>query len=42
MLVEMNIETVGENIKVKYVPDSDALAQCYALGTELAERLLRV
>jgi flavorubredoxin len=35
----MKVELVGEGVKAKYVPDDDALAQCYSLGTVVAERL---
>jgi flavorubredoxin len=35
----MKVELVGESIKAKYVPDDEALAQCYSLGTLVAERL---
>ncbi len=35
----MKVELVGESIKAKYVPDNEALAQCYSLGMLVAERL---
>jgi flavorubredoxin len=39
VLKGMKVELVGEGVKAKYVPDDDALAQCYSLGTVVAERL---
>jgi flavorubredoxin len=39
MLAAMKIELVGDGIKVKYVPDSAALAQCYSLGERVAAKL---
>jgi len=38
-LREMNVELVGEAVRVKYVPDADALSQCCALGAQIAEKL---
>ena len=38
-LEQMNVEIVGEDTKAKYVPDGNALDQCYALGRQVAERL---
>jgi len=35
----MKVDLVGESIKVKYVPDDEALAQCHSLGMLVAERL---
>ena len=37
---EMKVDLVGEGVRVKYVPDKDALGQCHALGIQVAERLL--
>ena len=38
MLEEMKIDLVDEGLKVKFVPDSDALGRCYNLGLQLAEK----
>ena len=42
MLTAMKVELVGEGIRVKYVPDGDALAQCRSLGRRVAERLAEI
>jgi len=39
MLEAMKIETVGDGVKVKYVPDSAALEQCRTLGAKVARTL---
>ncbi|MGD8237075.1 MAG: flavodoxin domain-containing protein [Armatimonadota bacterium] len=39
VLDAMKVELVGEPIKVRYVPDEEALAECHALGARVAERL---
>ena len=39
ILAGMGVELVGDGVKVKYVPTSEALTQCYALGVQVAERL---
>ncbi len=39
VLSEMKIELVGESPRVQYVPDENALAQCYSLGALIAEKL---
>jgi len=39
MLTAMNITLVSDGVKVKYVPDAAALAQCYALGQLTAQAL---
>jgi flavorubredoxin len=39
MLEEMKIDLVGESLRVKFVPDSDALGQCYELGLQVAEKI---
>lgn len=39
VLTGMKVDLVAEGLKVKYVPDDDALAQCYALGQRMAEKL---
>ena len=36
---EMNIELVDEPLRVKYVPNAEALEQCCALGRKIAARL---
>jgi flavorubredoxin len=38
-LEDMKVELVADPVTANYVPDSDALAQCYDLGTRVAERL---
>ena len=35
----MKVDLIGESIKVKYVPDDEALAQCYSQGMLVAEKL---
>jgi len=35
----IEVELVGEPIKVRYVPDGDALAECHGLGVLVAEKL---
>lgn len=42
MLDQMKIEPVGEDMKVRYVPDGEALTRCYALGVQAAERLKEI
>ena len=42
ILREMKIELPAESVKVKYVPDDDALAQCKALGGSIAKRLVEI
>jgi len=39
VLTQMKANLAAEGLKVKYVPDDDALAQCYALGQQVAEKL---
>jgi flavorubredoxin len=39
ILSAMKVELVGDGMKVKYVPDGEALSQCFALGGEVAEEL---
>jgi flavorubredoxin len=41
LLDEMKIERISEGIRVKYVPDEEALAQCFTLGREMADRLIK-
>jgi flavorubredoxin len=38
-LAEMKVELVGEGVSAKYVPDDDALAECFSLGVFVAEKL---
>lgn len=38
-LSEMKFDMVGDGLKVKYVPDGEALKLCFALGTQVAEKL---
>jgi flavorubredoxin len=38
MLEEMKIDLVDDGLRVKFVPDSDALGRCYNLGLKLAEK----
>jgi len=40
ILTAMKIDLVADGLKVKYVPDGAALASCYALGQDVAARLL--
>jgi flavorubredoxin len=39
ILDQMKAQPVGEDIKLKYVPDREALARCHALGVSVAEEL---
>jgi flavorubredoxin len=39
ILKEMKVETIGEPIKVEYVPDAAALKKCRDLGKAVAARL---
>jgi len=39
ILQAMNVELVGEGLRVKYVPGTDVLNQCYELGQNVAEKL---
>jgi len=38
-LAAMKVELISDVVKVKYVPDADALARCFALGGRVAEAL---
>jgi len=38
-LDRMKVEPVGEDVKVRYVPDEEALARCRGLGQSVAEKL---
>ena len=42
MLEEMKIDLVDEGLRVKFVPDDDALSQCYELGLKLAEKIKKL
>jgi hypothetical protein len=35
----MKVGLVGGSVRVKYVPDSEALAECHSLGLLVAEKL---
>ena len=39
VLRAMNVELIREPLKVRYVPDQAALAECFALGQQVADRL---
>ena len=39
VLTEMKAERAGEGIRVKNVPDAEALARCYDLGISMAEQV---
>ena len=39
ILAEMKVELVGEGVKFRYVPDKDALSECYSLGALVADKL---
>jgi flavorubredoxin len=41
VLSSMKVELIGDDIKVRYVPDSDALAQCFSLGSLVAKELIK-
>jgi flavorubredoxin len=40
LLTDMGIELVGDGVKVKYVPDEEALGRCRELGSAVAKRIL--
>jgi flavorubredoxin len=40
LLKEMGVEAVEESVRVRYVPDQRALAQCRAFGSRIADRLM--
>ncbi len=42
ILTQMKVELVAEPLRAKYVPDSEALGQCFSLGTRIAEKLKAV
>ncbi|MFC1572879.1 FprA family A-type flavoprotein [Candidatus Eisenbacteria bacterium] len=37
-LTEINVEIAAERVRVQYVPDSDALMRCHALGRQVAAK----
>jgi flavorubredoxin len=39
MMEEMKIEMVGEGLRIKFVPDDNALGQCHDLGLRVAGRV---
>jgi len=42
ILTAMKVELIGDGLKVKYVPDGHALADCYSFGLQVAEKLRRL
>ncbi len=40
VLTEMKLEKTGEGIRVKNVPDAEALSRCYELGKDMAGQVL--
>ena len=42
ILKGMKVNLVSEGLKVKYVPDENALAQCYALGKLMGDKLREI
>jgi len=42
VLAEMKIDLIGDGLKVKYVPDESVLAECFSLGSRVAEKLGKV
>lgn len=40
-LQEMKVELVAESVKIKYVPDQEALQKCFNLGVQVGEELRR-
>jgi flavorubredoxin len=39
ILGEMKVELLGEGIRIRHVPDAEALKRCYDVGREMAERV---
>ncbi|MHB9129812.1 MAG: FprA family A-type flavoprotein [Armatimonadota bacterium] len=39
MLTAMKVDIVNDGVKIKYVPDNEALAQCFDLGVQVAQTL---
>ncbi|OGW79946.1 MAG: MBL fold metallo-hydrolase [Omnitrophica bacterium RIFCSPLOWO2_12_FULL_44_17] len=42
LLKAMNVELVGEGVKVRYVPDDEALMECRNLGKQVGARLKEI
>jgi flavorubredoxin len=42
ILEEMKVDLVDAGLRVKYVPDGDALSQCYELGHKVAEKVKKL
>jgi flavorubredoxin len=40
LLKDMGIESVEESLRVRYVPDTQSLAECRAFGARIADKLL--
>jgi flavorubredoxin len=38
MMEEMKIDLVDEGLRIKFVPNDDALKQCFDLGLRIAEK----
>jgi flavorubredoxin len=38
-LTDMKVELIGDGMRIKYVPDNEALAQCFSYGKFVAEEL---
>ncbi len=41
-LREMKVDLVSDGLKVRYVPDDKALAECHSLGRLVAEKLTEI
>ena len=41
VLNAMKIDLIGEGLRVRYVPDSDVLGQCFDLGNQVAAELIK-
>jgi len=39
ILTDMKVELIGDGMRIKYVPDSEALTQCFSYGKLVAEEL---
>jgi flavorubredoxin len=42
VLTAVKVEVVDEGIRVRYVPDGEALAQCRSLGERVGQRLSEI
>ena len=40
-LERMKVDVIAEPLRVKFVPDEDALAACRDLGRQIAEKLTK-